>query len=265
MDFHLIERSAELLRNSRYAVASTGAGISAESGIATFRDVGGIWDRIDVSSVATPEALIKTVEKTANELIPYFLEILDSFVTARLNPGHTALAKLENLGILKSIITQNGDNMHREAGNENVVELHGNFFRMRCLLCGLKKQEDRIDISKKMIERIKGLKDYSLSSLLSIAEKCPNCQSLMRPDVVMFSEEVQHVDEAFSDTEKCDVMMVLGTSGSVYPAASLPHEAKKRGAKIIVINPGEDNFSRISDIHIPMKKGEALPLILENL
>ncbi len=265
MEYELIQKAAEIIKNSRYAIASTGAGVSAESGIATFRDVGGIWDKIDVSSVATPEAFIKTIEKNAAELIPFCIEILESFIRAEVNPGHTVLAKLEEMNILKQVITQNGDSLHYEAGNRNIIELHGNFFRMRCFSCRFIKQESRQRVSKNFLERIKKLKDYSIQSLISTAENCPRCSSIMRPDVVMFSETVQNVDKAFSCAEKCDVMLVLGTSGSVYPASYLPIQAKKNGAKIIVINPTEDTFENYSDIFIPMKTGESLPLILENI
>ena len=109
------------------------------------------------------------------------------------------------------------------------------------------------------------LKDYNLYSLMSIAPKCNRCQSMMRPDVVMFGEAVQELPRAYQIAKDCDVMLVLGTSGAVYPAASFPAEASKSGARIIVINPTENAFSSVTDVYIPMKTGEALPAIIKKI
>ena len=261
MENSTINKIAKVLQNSKYAVASTGAGVSAESGISTFRDDGGIWDRIDVSSVATPAALLRALEANSGELIPYFKEVLDSFVKAAPNPGHDVLFELEAKGILKMIITQNGDNLHAERGNKNIIELHGNFFRMKCLACSFSEQRDRRKFAADAIASIDQLTEYTLEKLLSLVPRCPECGSLMRPDVVMFSEEIKDAQKAFEEAARCDVMLVLGTSGSVYPASYLPIEAKRHGATIIVINPQEDSYSNISDLYLPMKTGEALPRI----
>jgi len=262
MDNTTINKISEVLRNSKYAVASTGAGVSAESGISTFRDDGGIWDRIDVSSVATPAAFLKSLEENADELIPYFKEVLDSFVNAAPNPGHDALFELETKGILKTIITQNGDNLQAERGSKNIVELHGNFFRMKCLACSFSEQLDRKVFAANTIASLDQLTEYTLENILSLVPRCPECGSLMRSDVVMFTEEIKDADKAFEEAARCDVMLVLGTSGSVYPASYLPVEAKRHGSTIVVINPHEDSYSNISDLYLPMKTGEALPQIL---
>lgn len=262
MDKSTIDKISEVLRNSKYAIASTGAGVSAESGISTFRDDGGIWDRIDVTSVATPSALLKTLEENADDLIPYFKEVLFSFLKAAPNPGHDALFKLEAKGILKMIITQNGDNLHAEMGSKNIIELHGNFFRMKCLACSFSEQLDRKIFSANIISSLDQLSEYAIENLLSLVPRCAECGSLMRPDVVMFTEEIKDADKAFGEAAQCDVILVLGTSGSVYPASYLPVEAKRHGATVVVINPNEDSYSNISDMYLPLKTGEALPQIL---
>jgi NAD-dependent deacetylase len=260
-----IEKAASILSKSTKAVALCGSGVSAESGLATFRDAGGIWDKLNPAEVGTTEGLINTLDKKADMLIPVFIELLDTFEKAEPNPGHKSLARMENIGILNSVITQNVDNLHQESGSVNVIEVHGSFFRMRCLSCGKLRQVDRKSFIKEIKDKLRLMKNYKLENLIKIAPVCNECGSLMRPDVVMFGEAVQHMNEAYSKAEKCDVMLVLGTSGLIYPVASLPMEADRAGAKIIVINPNENNFAGFTDVYIPMKTGVALPAIMEKI
>jgi len=258
-----IREAASILSKSTRASASCGAGVSAESGIATFRDAGGIWDRIDPAEVGTPSGLISTLEREAPKLVPLFIEILDSFESAEPNPGHRALADLEAMGILKTVITQNADNLHQEAGTTDVIEVHGNLFRMKCLACECITKFERRPLIREVKERLAGLTSFNLTALASLAPKCDGCGFMMRPDVVMFTEPVQDLPRAFAVAAGSDVMLVLGTSGVVYPAAYLPREAKKAGAVIIVINPTENPFESVTDIYIPMKTGEVLPAIVK--
>ncbi|MCX5851839.1 MAG: NAD-dependent protein deacylase [Deltaproteobacteria bacterium] len=258
-----IREAASILSKSTRASASCGAGVSAESGIATFRDAGGIWDRIDPAEVGTPSGLINTLEREAPKLVPLFIEILDSFESAEPNPGHRALADLEAMGILKTVITQNADNLHQEAGTTDVIEVHGNLFRMKCLACESIRKYERKPLIREVKERMAGLNSFNLTALASLAPRCDGCGFMMRPDVVMFTEPVQDLPRAFAVAAGCDVMLVLGTSGVVYPAAYLPREAKKSGAAIIVINPTENPFESVTDIYIPMKTGEVLPAIVK--
>lgn len=260
-----IDEAASILSRSTRAVASCGAGISAESGIATFRDPGGVWDRLDPAEVGTVDGLINTLERDAKKLIPIFLGMLDSFEQAEPNPGHMALAELEGMGIVKTVITQNTDNLHQEAGSTRVIEVHGNLCRMVCLSCGRKRWLERKSLIRDVKDRLKSLRRYTLTDLMSLAPQCVLCGSMMRPDVVMFGEAVQKLPEAYGAVQECDTMMVLGTSGVVYPAAYFPFEAQKRGARVIVINPTENAFERVTDVYIPMKTGEALPLIVNRI
>jgi NAD-dependent deacetylase len=169
------------------------------------------------------------------------------------------------MGMLKTVITQNVDTLQDEAGSKNSIELHGNLFRMMCLSCGKKIKFDRNHFVGGLKEKLIHLNDYSLAGLVTLAPTCDACNSIMRPDIVMFGEAVQDLPRAFEAGMKCDVMLVLGTSGTVYPAAELPFEAKRKGAAIIVINPNENPFDTITDVYIPMKTGEALPEIFNKI
>jgi len=260
-----IEEAVSILSKAKRASASSGAGMSEESGIPTFRDPGGIWDEVNPIEAGTTRGLIHTLEKNAEKIIPIFLKMLDSFERAEPNPGHTALFELEKMGILKTVITQNVDNLHKEAGTSDLVEVHGNLFRMACLRCGRKKTVDRKSYVRSVRDKLASFSTYDLSSLIKLAEVCDQCGSIMRPDVVMFGEAVKDLQRAFDVSFHSDVMLVLGTSGVVYPAASFPAEAKNAGAKIVVINPTENGFRNYSDVYIPMKTGEALPIIVEGI
>ncbi|MFP4447002.1 MAG: SIR2 family NAD-dependent protein deacylase [Desulfosudaceae bacterium] len=257
-----IRQAAEILARASNAAASSGAGISAESGIATFRDVGGVWDRLNPAEVGTTEGLMCALEQNAGRFVPFFLELLTALEEAEPNPGHVALADLEAMGILKTVITQNIDNLHQEAGSTTVVEVHGNGFRLRCLSCERTVAHPRKELLRETRNSITTLAEYSLSAFIELMPRCDYCGSVMRPDVVMFGESVRALPLAFEAAANCDVMLALGTSGVVFPAANLPYEAKKSGARVIVVNPHENAFSRVSDVYVPMKTGEALPQIV---
>ena len=258
-----IENAAAILSKATRGSAFCGAGGSEESGIATFRDPGGLWDQVDPVDVGTAEGLISALDRNAQKLLPVFMNILDSFEQANHNPGHKALADLESMGILTSVITQNVDNLHQEAGSLEVIEVHGNLFRMKCLSCSRIQHVERKEFVREIKDKLNAMTEFNLTSMVSLAPVCDACNSMMRPDVVMFGEAVQHLPKAFGIAQSTDVMLVLGTSGNVYPAAYFPVEAKKSGARIIVINPTENSFKTVTDVYIPMKTGEALPAIVE--
>jgi len=260
-----IKKAADILAGAGNAVASCGAGVSAESGIATFRDPGGVWDKLNPAEVGTTPGLINTLEKNAKKLIPFFIELLEAFEQANPNPAHLALGELEKMAILKTVITQNIDNLHQEAGNTDVIEVHGNGFRLCCVSCGNLQTKPRKELIAEIKSKIHALKDYDLASIATVMPKCDRCGAIMRPDVVMFGEMVKDTDRAFSAANHCDVMLAVGTSGVVYPAAYLPFQAKEAGARVIVVNPNENAFSRVSDAYIPMNAGEAMPKLVETV
>ena len=260
-----IEEAASILSRATRAVAFCGAGVSAESDIATFRDPGGLWDRIDPMEMGTSAGLVNALAKNAAQLMPIFFELLDSFEKAKPNPGHIAMSELEKMLILKYVITQNVDNLHSEAGNTQVIEVHGNLFRMRCLSCGSIKNVERVPFIQNLRKKLSEITEFTLTGLAGLAPTCSECGFMMRPDVVMFGEAVQDLTRASQASREADAMLVLGTSGVVYPAAYFPVEARGAGAKIIVINPTENSFVEVTDVYIPMKTGEALPAIVDRI
>ncbi len=236
-----IIQASEYIAKSRYLVALTGAGVSAESGIPTFRGEDGLWKRYKPEELATPQAFARN-PRLVWEWYRWRMEIV---FKASPNPAHKALVELERMGILKCIITQNVDGLHQLAGSSCVVELHGNIRRVRCTSCSF-----RSEISEPPKE---------------IPPRCPRCGSLLRPDVVWFGEPIpeEALSKALELAKRCDVMIVIGTSGVVVPAGYLPYIAKSNGALIIEINVARSAITPIADIFINMRAGEALPKIVE--
>lgn len=237
----------EILR-SKYVIASTGAGFSTESGIADFRGPDGIWTKFGEPEMdgfqrftENPKSLIKEFAR------PGMMGLIKNFLGAKPNPGHHALAELEKMGILKCLITQNVDNLHRSAGNKNVIEFHGNVYKLRCLSCN-----SRFDIVDSN----------------SIKKHRSTCNGVVKTDAVMFGEPIppDALQNSFEEAKKCDCIIVAGTSALVYPAASLPQMAKERGAKIIEINAEETHLSYvISDHFLKGKTGEILPIVVDKI
>ena len=254
-----LRQVASIVASARNLVAFTGSGISAESGIPTFRDPGGLWDRYDPDKLGTDG--VATLGKISDEGRAFFREMVDTLERARPNPGHLALAELERMGILSSVITQNIDNLHWEAGNSRVIEVHGNLYRLRCLTCGrtfkLKKGEDL----PAMVQRLAEINEQDSLELASLMPKC-QCGGLTRFDVVHFGEPVQDFSQAEHAAQTCSVMLAVGTSGVVTPAALLPGYAKGAGAKVIEINATGSYFPQIADFSIVEKAGDALPRIV---
>jgi len=240
----LITRAARDIIRAKKTVALTGAGMSVESAIAPFRGKGGIWEKYDPVEYAYIDTLRTNPGKTWILLSEMQKEILK----AKPNPGHLSLAELEQLGYLSSIITQNVDGLHHEAGNKMVIEFHGNHRRAYCMECG---------------KRIKS----SAISLETLPPRC-DCGGVIRPDVVFFGEAIPYeaLTKSNQEVRSCEVMLVIGTSAEVQPAASLPDIAKSSGATIIEINIQETGFTgNTSDYFIKGKAGEVLPKIMDKL
>jgi NAD-dependent deacetylase len=242
---NLPEELIQVVAHAKNIVAFTGAGMSAESGIPTFRDRGGIWDRFDPEEVGTPAGIISLLTRNPEKILSFLKESFDTMRAAFPNPGHIAISELEKLNLLKFVITQNIDNLHSEAGNSNVIELHGNLYRFKCMKCGKKikySKSDFFQLAEKILESDK----FSIENIISAVPRC-SCGGIMRIDVVLFGEPVQDMDRAYEEASRADVMLVVGTSGVVYPAASIPMVAKRHGATIIEINPSTSGFSEIVD------------------
>ena len=262
----MIEDAASIIAWANRLVAFSGAGMSEESGIPTFRDPGGLWDRFDPLELGGGDIFTSMfsgaeIPQAAVDFVSEMMTVLDR---ARPNPGHYALGELEKMGILRSVITQNIDNLHREAGNSRVIEVHGNLFRLVCLACGHKMLLEREELFAMGGEMVELMKRQDLQGIIELVTRCP-CGGACRLDVVGFGEPVQDMGEAMAEARNADVLLILGTSGMVYPAAYIPEHAKKTGAKLIEINATGCYFPGLVNIGITAKTGEALPRIVERV
>ena len=218
-----VDRVAELLTSARHAVAFTGAGVSTPSGIPDFRSPdSGLWTKDDPMVVAS----IQTFRADPRIFYKWMRPTARLFVEAKPNPAHLALAELEELGLLKAVITQNIDGLHQAAGSQNMLELHGNIWRTRCLGCDRVAEDHR-------------------APLPEIPPRCSECGALLRPDVVWFGESLPQdvLEAAWAASARCRLMLIIGTSAVVHPAASLPLVALRNGAHLVEVNPVETPLS----------------------
>lgn len=246
-------------------VCLTGAGISAESGIATFRGRGGLWERYDPEKFAHAQGLTSTFRSHPQELVNFIIDFYSLLLKAQPNPAHFALAVLAKENILSAIITQNIDNLHQRAGSRNVIELHGNAFRIKCTNCSkeITLEKDRL---KEMVEWLKINHDSRIKILKTLSRYFPRCGCgfRYRIDIVLFGEMLpeDELARAYEQLDSCNILLLVGTSLVVYPAASLPLYAKERGAKLIAVNIEESDLSDLCDYKIKGRASEVLPEIL---
>ena len=240
-----VKQAAKLIREARLVVALTGAGISVESGIPPFRGKGGLWEKMDPMEFAHIDSFLRNPARVWDILVREMKGVVDR---AMPNAGHINLARLEEAGRLSAIITQNVDGLHQRAGSSDVIEFHGSFALQRCMKCGKTIPTDRV----------------SLDVLPPLCE----CGGILRPDCVFFGEAipVDALDRSYELSSACDVMLVIGTSAVVMPAASMPRVAKKAGAKIIEINTDVTPLSAsLTDLLLKGSAGEVLEKILKAL
>ncbi len=211
----LIGKAAADLAAARHVIALTGAGISVESGIPPFRGPGGLWEKIDPLEYAHIDAFLSDPAKVWDVLIRGMKEVVDKALP---NDAHRGLARLEALGILKTVITQNIDGLHQAAGSSDVIEFHGSFAWQSCLDCG----------------RRGPMRDVALDRL---PPRCA-CGGILRPECIFFGEQIpfRHLERSQRLAQQCDLILVVGTSAMVQPAASLPVLSKRAGARVIEIN-----------------------------
>jgi NAD-dependent deacetylase len=240
MQQELIQRAADLLRRAARICVSTGAGMSAESGVPTFRDASGLWANFDPDEYATPRAF----ERDPRKVWSWYRWRRQALRKVEPHVGHKLLAQWEPRTDKLTIITQNVDGLHHRAGSTDVLELHGRLDLVRCVACSHARQ---------------GLED------LGEDPHCPDCGDRLRPGVVWFEEPLP--EEALRLSEQaagaCDVVLVIGTSGVVYPAAGLVDLAIANGAPLIEINPNPTPYSRWAQVHLAAGCGEALQAIDE--
>lgn len=232
------------LRSAQKVAVLTGSGISAESGVPTFRDAQtGLWARYDPVELATPEAF----ERDPRLVWEWYAWRRELVGKAAPNPGHEALAELESRVPDFVLLTQNVDDLHRQAGSQNVIELHGNIMRSTCSV---------EDVLASPREDDTGL-----------PPSCPSCGAFLRPDVVWFGEALPAaaIEDAFDAARECDVFFTIGTSGLVQPAASLPFEALSAGAVVVEVNPSDTPLTQRVDHSLRGKAGEVLPALIDTL
>ena len=230
-----------LLRDADRVVVLTGAGISAESGIPTFRDAqSGLWQQYDPEDLATTAAFEREPELVWN-WYAWRRELLSK---AAPNAGHRALAEMERRSAAFTLITQNVDGLHTRAGNEHVLELHGNIGRVKCF------RENEIVSDWKEGEKI--------------PPPCPRCGGPLRPDVVWFGESLPEdiLQAAFDAARRCDLLFSVGTSSLVQPAAALPYEAKRNDAKVVEVNLEPTPLSAAADHVLTGPAGVILPRLV---
>ena len=239
-----LHRAAELLAGARHGLALTGAGISAESGIPTFRGEGGLWTKYDPVKVSSIETFL--ADPAAYWMVSR--ERGRVALAARPNPGHVALAALEAAGHIVAVVTQNTDGLHQESGSSRVLELHGSGRTVECLDCG--RREPRSAVQERLDTEM--------------PPRCRHCGGrVLKPTVVLFGEPMPAapLQEALALAAEADVMLVVGSSLVVYPAADVPFVALRSGARMIVINAEPTPFDRLAEVVIHGRSGEVLPEI----
>ncbi|MBN2304690.1 MAG: NAD-dependent deacylase [Anaerolineae bacterium] len=249
-DDSLIREAARVLRGSQRLVILTGAGVSKESGIPTFRDaLEGLWENYDAQQLATPDAF----RRNPRFVWDWYQHRREMMAEARPNPGHEAIAALQNHLPQAVVVTQNIDGLHQMAGSQDVIELHGSLRRNKCF------------------DNCQG--NPTLINIHTLAwnpatddgpPPCPHCGGWVRPDVVWFHETLPPgaLERAHLLCAAADVVLVIGTSGVVQPAANLPFVAARRNATIIEVNPELSQITAIARYYLPGPSGEIMPQVL---
>ena len=239
-----VMRVAEIIANSKYLVAFTGAGISTESGLPDYRGPEGVW------TLRAKGLKPKLPSKPMSQIEP--------------NPSHYSLVELFKIGLLKYLISQNVDNLHLKSGipSEILSELHGNSSRMKCLVCDARFSKQEIS----WVDHLHG-NGYRTEKPKTNQPKCPHCEGRIISSVVNFNDPMPEKEmyEAEKHTRQCDVMLAIGSTLSVVPAASFPVIAKRLGASLIIINVGNTELDNTADVRIEAKSGEFLPLLIKQI
>lgn len=249
IDSSLVQQAVGLLKDARRVAVLTGAGISTPSGIPDFRSPGtGLWSQSDPLAIASVWGFRDQPQRFYDWIRPLARDI----VTARPNAAHHALVELERMGKLSSLITQNIDHLHQRAGSSEVLELHGHLRTLSCLRCRFQ------DAAESYLHR------FVNTGALPI---CPQCGSVLKPDVVLFGEPLPEsiLIAAQEQALHCDLMLVVGSSLEVMPAADLPPLAVRRGARLIVLNLGATPCDHLADLVLNGDVAQVLPVVVKQI
>lgn len=246
----ILRRAADLLRHARYAIALTGAGISTPSGIPDFRSpTTGLWDNVNVMEVASMTGFRRRPEAFFNWVRP----LAQQMVHAEPNPAHYALARLEAMGVVKTLITQNIDMLHSRAGSQRLYEVHGHLREATCVECF------------EIFPASDGFMDHFLDT--GEIPHCPGCGGVLKPNVILFGEalpvKILHASQRAA--RECDVMLVAGSSLEVAPASELPLIALAHGAKLILVNYESTYVDDQADLVMHADVADILPQLVNLL
>ncbi len=242
------EAIAVAIQSSRHTVAFTGAGISQESGIPTYRGEGGLWTKYDPDRYAN----IQYFKKDPSYYWSFFRDVRYPMLkTVVPNNAHLSLADMEQMGHLQTVITQNIDGLHQEAGSTSVIELHGTTRIITCTSCA---EEYPMEVVVPLLDK-------------EIPPLCKECRGVLRPAVIFFGESLNPdvIGRAYEEADRCDFLLVVGSSLVVYPAADLPVTAKRRGAGLAIINKDPTPMDQLADYVIHEEAGTTLPRIVAQL
>jgi NAD-dependent deacetylase len=245
----IFRQAAAILKDAQSAVALTGAGVSTPSGIPDFRSPSsGLWKQVDPMVVASIYGFRRNPEAFFNWIRP----LAATICRASPNPAHTALARMEEIGVIKTVITQNIDMLHSRAGSEHVLEVHGALREATCGACF------RIWPTEIFLDEFIGT---------GAIPRCPDCGGILKPNVILFGEQLpmKTLREAEAAVRGCDVMLIAGSSLEVAPASELPHMALARGARLILVNYGSTQIDRQAKVVIHDDVATVLPRLVEHL
>jgi NAD-dependent deacetylase len=248
MESSEIERAASLMFTSFYVTCLTGAGVSVESNIRPFRGPGGLRTEYGEPPMNGYQRFLADPEADWERRLSkegHNGEMAAALEKASPNPAHYALSELQKLDVLRYLITQNVDKLHRAAGSSRVAEIHGNFRLLRCIDCGSPYSSEEISLSK-------------------LPPHCPRCGGIVKTDGVMFGEPIPEdaLITCQAKSRKSDCLLLVGTSAIVYPAASFPQQIRARGGTLIEVDPYETGLTPICDIALRGKAGEILPQLI---
>lgn len=244
-----IRRAAELLLAAHYPIALTGAGMSVESGIPPFRGPGGLWTKYGEPPMNGYQIFLADPKKGWEERIKrQDDELFAPLKIAKPNPGHYAFVELEQMGVLRFLITQNVDDLHRQAGHKALAEIHGNWKLIRCLQCATRFQSKEI-------------------SLEVLPPSCPKCSGLLKADTVAFGEPIppDMLRECAEHSTRADLVILGGTSATVYPAAGFAIEVKERGGRLIEVNLYESEITQLCDLSLRGGSADVLPRLTRTI